>query len=192
MPEYAQKYEATLRKDCAFLNIPVPTNTLTIFMFNTVGDGRDKTGEMFPFYRNDSLFYWPPYTYGVVMAEKVVSQWQRGETRFPFLYQGLLRLFDASGRNFHEMTLDYIDSSMFIPLEELAADTTINANLEFHRSVLAASFIDYLVFKYSSSHFALLYHAPTSFDSSVVGIFNITTDSLEHEWLNTIKATFKR
>lgn len=192
MYDYAKKFDFLLKNDCAFLNLPLPIDTLTFFMFNTVAEGRATTGEMFPFYRGDSIYYWPPYTYGTALAEYLINKWAKTKTRFPFLTQGLMRLFDASGRNFHLMTLDYIDSNMFKSLDELAVDTTINANIEKYRSVLAASFVDFVNYKYDQAHFALLYHSPANFDSSVVGIFRITTDSLQKEWINTIKSNYKR
>lgn len=192
MYDNAKKFEALIRTDCAFLNMPVPEESLSVFMFNAVSEGRKATGEMFPFYKGNSIYYWPPYTYGTALAKYLISKWAKSKTKFPFLNQGLMRLFDASGRNFHLMTLDYLDSNMFRSLHELALDSTINANIEKHRSVLAASFVDFVNYKYGKDHFAQLYNSTSDFDRSVKDIFQISTDSLEKEWINTIRTSFKR
>ena len=116
----------------------------------------------------------------------LIPFWSTVETRHDFIYHGMLKILDYSGKDFHQLTFDYIDSNTFIPLYKLAEDKRINAYNEWYQSGEAASFVDFIVYRYSIDALKVLHDSPLSFDSTVTGLFHISVDSLENEWLDVI------
>lgn len=190
--QLAELYQAIIRKGSQFLQIQEPTEQIAIFLHKTVGEGRNVTGHMFTYAEGGEIHYWPPYNYGLAVMDYLLPKWVNKQTGFPFLKQGIRRLIDASGRNFHKMTLDYIDSGMFVPLNELAMDTSLLADTEFLRTSLAASFVDFSVYYYGMPKFKELYTSDFKFDKAVNKTYGITIDSLQTLWLSVIKKAMNK
>lgn len=190
---FATKYQTTIRNDCQFLRIQIPSDTVNIFLYNSIYQGKEMTGEIFPFVEGDRIHYWTGFEFGPTVMMYLIKDWSTYETKHEFIYHGILRVLDASGRNYHKITFDYIDSNKFIPLHQLAEDKKIDVNLELNRSGEAASFVDFIVYRYGIDALKALYESQMPFDSTVSGVFKMSVDSLESEWLDVIgKAIGKR
>lgn len=187
---FAKSTTGMIRTDCRFFQIPVPTDTLIVYLYTNDEQGEAMTGAQYPFVKGDTIYHWPFYHFGTTMMQYLIPKWSPVETKYPFLYNGLLKLLDASGRNFHARTFMYIDSNMFIPLHQLAVTKDINANKEWHQSAEAASFVDFIVYRYGIKALKVMYESPAPFDTTVQGLFSMSVDSLEKTWLDVVgKAT---
>ena len=96
-------------------------------------------------------------------------------------------MLDNSGQNYHVVTDGYLQNKSFIPLDSLAKDTTTNSDTERLQSGEAASFVDFIVYTYGIDQLDQLWLSKTSFDSSVVSLFNMSVDSLQTQWLGLVK-----
>ena len=191
IPELAQKYIVSIRKDCQFLHINIPEDTLIIFFYTGLGQGKKITGHEYPYAQGDTIHLWMPSYFGSTVMKYLLPKWNKKEPRYQFLKHGLYALFDYSGKNYHKETLDYLKKGKLIPLKKLAVDTTINSNRERHQSAEAASFVDFVVFYYGINTLRNLYNSRDSFEKSVTHIFNISVDSLQNTWLTVIKKSVK-
>lgn len=184
--DFSIKTKVVIRNVGQFLNVPVPDDTLNIIFFTGFGHA-EKHGFRKQTLRNDTLFYWNPGYIGRSAVELLIPNWQPDEPRHDFLKHGLLKLLDGSNRNFHEQTFRYIDSGAFVPLNELAVYPDYDSYYEYHHSGLAASFVDFMVYYYGIETFNLFYQSKRDFKVEVEGLLQISVDSLEHLWLNTVK-----
>ncbi len=192
MQDYAQIYKTVLRRDFQFFRLPEPTDSITIFYYTGFGQGQDLANSEFPTVRGDSIYYWPGNRLGITAAMYALKQWTKIDSQYKFLYHGILRLLDASGRNYHVTTLSFIDSTKFIYLQDLIKDTRVNYNAEAYQSAEAASFIDYFIYKYGIDNFKLLYESPREFEPTIQTICNINLDTLEKDWLRVIRQAMKK
>lgn len=183
----AQGYITAMRRNCQFLGINVPQDTLVVYYYSGFGQGREMTGREYPFADSAAIHFWLPSFFGPTLMQYLLPRWQDVEPKYRFLKHGLIALFDYSGQNYHQSTLNYLKDDQFIPLKELAVDTTVNSDTERHQSAEAASFVDFLDYYFGMDGLNLLYRAREPFEQAVQGIFMMPVDSLERLWLDFVK-----
>ncbi|UCG62784.1 MAG: hypothetical protein JSV52_05740 [Candidatus Zixiibacteriota bacterium] len=176
---------------CRFLAIDMPSQEIVIIYYTGPGQAKEVTGMNYPFYTGDTLHYWPPRHLGLPVMKYLIAKWQQGGTRHEFLAHGLITLLDGSGKNFHRWTLNSYEHNNFIPLSRLAVDTNVNCNHVAKEAAFAASFVDFVVYGYGIDALARLYQSPEPFDNAVENVFDITTDSLQAQWVATLEQAVK-
>lgn len=180
-------YGFALRRDCGFLQIPLPENELVVFYYTGFGQGREITGHKYPFADSTAIHFWLPSHKGPTLMQYLLPLWLNKEPQFKFLKHGLITLFDYSDQDYHEFTYRFYNDTTFIPLIELAVDTTVDSNTERLQSAEAASFVDFLVYTYGPQALRLLYRAETSFEMATQGILKIEVDSLQTKWIDFVE-----
>ncbi len=189
--DMTQSYLASIRRDCSVLNIPIPTDTLVVMYYTGPGQGYEMSKDSVPHASHDTIYFWLPGYYGVTLMQWLIPKWQPSPPAFPFLRHGLISLLDNSGQNYHIVTNTYVLNGNFIPLDSLAYDTDIDSDIERLQSGEAASFVDFLVYKYGITALDKMWLSPTTFDSTVTGLLGISTDSLQTAWLSLVKQQAK-
>ena len=187
MQEFAQVFKTIIRRNSEIFRLPEPTDSIVIFYYTGFGQGQELSNSEFPTVRGDTIYYWTGIKLGIPVAKLVLNRWTKVKSQFEFLNQGILRLMDASGRDYHSMTLDFIDSSKFLTFDSLLADEHINVYAEAYQTAEAASFIDYFIFKYGIDNFKLLYESKVSFNDAVQTICNMNSKALENDWISVIR-----
>lgn len=187
LSDLSRIFIAAIANDCRFFNIAVPTDTLVVIYYTGPGQGRALSGHQYGFNQGDTIHFWPASILGVPIVAYLLPKWQPGEPKFFFLKQGLMTLFDNSGRSNHRMTLEFVDTKTFKPLDELARDTLVMADIASNTSIEAASFADFFVYYYGMDSFRKLYTSSVEFDMAVSEILGISVDSLQTAWLNVVR-----
>jgi hypothetical protein len=187
LSDMAAGYVIALERNCRFLNMDGAKDTLVVFFLTGFGQGREMTGREYPFADSEAIHYWIPSFYGPTLMQYLLPKWHNVEPKYRFLKHGLIALFDYSGQDYHQFTLQYLEQGKFIPLNELAVDTTVNSNTERHQTAEAASFISFLTYYYGIQGLDLLYLAQAPFEMAIEGIFAMTVDSMEGLWLDFAK-----
>lgn len=170
------------------LDMEVPQDTIRVIFYTGWGQGREMTGRKVPFVEDEVIHFWIPSHLGVTFMHWMLPKWVDCEPAHEFLWHGLVSLFDYSGYNYHKMTLGYIDDGRFVPLSELAVDTTIDSNTERLQSAEAASFIAFFLAWYGPDRLKMMYTSDVEFNQLVQDSLYITTDSLQTLWINVIEA----
>lgn len=192
MNDYAILYKTVLRRHAQFFRMPEPTDSIVMLYMTGFGQGKELTQSEFPIIRGDSVFYWPGNRFGVLAAKYMLYRWTNSEPKYKFLFNGIMRLLDASGRDYHSMTFAFIDSNKFISLENLITDDMIDYNWEAYQSAEAASFVDYFVYKYGIDNFKLMYESQSQFDSTTQTICQMNLKDLQHDWLKIVGQVVKQ
>ena len=187
MADLARGYPGAIIRDCRMLEIPVPTETLTVIYYTGLGQGEEWTGHDYPFVVDSTIYFWLPSFLGPTIAHYLLPKWVDSEPRYQFLRHGLISLLDESRQNYHEFTGSYLDTAGFMPLVELAVDTTIDSNRERLQSGMAASFVDFILYTYGQPLLKALYKADEPIEFAVPELLDISVDSLQAEWLNLVK-----
>ncbi len=193
MADFAQIFKTVLRRNAQFFQMDEPTDSILILYYTGFGQGQDLANSEFPTSRGDTIFYWSGNRVGVPATMYLLNKWTTTEEpKTKFLYHGLMRLLDATGRDYHSMSYHFIDSGKFIDLKDLMADSRTAYNWEAYQSAEAASFIDYFVFKYGINNFKLLYESQLPFDSSAAVICKMNLNALQSDWLKVIGEVVKQ
>jgi hypothetical protein len=145
------------------------------------------TGHFYPYGDSLAVFYWPNYSRGVSLMQRLLLSYYGKRSSQQILYHGLIALFDFSGENHHETTLSYLRDTFFIPLSRLATDTLMNSNAERYQSAEAASLVGFLMNTRGAVVVESFYMSDKPFDSTVTQVLGITTDSLQKEWIAFIE-----
>ena len=189
MEDMAKGYVAATEKDCQFLGIEIPAETLTVYFYTGYGQGMSSTNQEYPFAIPDKavIHFWLPSFLGPTLMQYLLPRWQAGEPQFRFLKHGIIALLDYSGQNYHERTQEFAADTGFIPLVELAVDTNVNFNEERHQTAEAASFVDFVVYYYGIDALTGLYTAEDSFEAAVDRVFRLPVGELEDLWLGFVE-----
>jgi hypothetical protein len=186
-PEIADHYLFAIKRISATLSFDPPKDTIVIFYYTGFGQGREMTGQQYPFVKDGIIHFWLPSFLGPTLVDRILPYWEKRDPAYPFLRHGLRSLFDFSGQNYHQTTTEYARDSVLIPLAKLAADTLISSDTERVQSGEAASFIAYVLAYYGAARLKTMYESEVPFDQMVEQLFYISVDSLQSSWLDFAK-----
>ncbi|MDF1543993.1 MAG: hypothetical protein P1R58_02690 [bacterium] len=184
MQSTAAGYESAQAQICNFFGIPVPTDSIYVYYYTGLGQGREMTGHEWVFADSNHIHFWMPSFLGVSLTDYLLPKWIAKEPKYSFLKSGLLALFDFSGNNYHESVLNFIDRGHLISLDSLGRDTTSNINTERYQSAHAASFIAFYLDTYGKPSFEQLYQSEDEFAAAIKRLTSLETDSVQALWLN--------
>lgn len=177
-------YLTLLRRDAQFFRMPVPLDTVEVYFYTGVGHGDAVTGTIYPHVDSSGIHFWLPGNYGPMMAGYMLRKWEAGEPRHEFLREGVVKLLDFTGRNYHQLTVELVAGDRFVPLRELAADTMFTIDTDPDRAAEAASFVDFIAYTYGIDMLKTMYTSMEPFDMVVERLFSMPVDSLEGRWLD--------
>jgi len=189
--DFARIFSSLARQACVFLRIE-PQDSIVVYFYTGIGHGLSVTKKQAPFSDGNVVHFWFPSFYGAPIAKHLLPIWHKVETKHQFLKHGIIALLDGAGRNYHQETLKLIDSGKFIPLNQLAVDTTIDVDLERLQSAEAASFVDYLVYANDIDRLKELYASEDDFAVAVEKILRLPAAQLEKNWLAFVKTVAAR
>lgn len=187
LPSMAESYHTVMVNDCRFLGIDTPSDTIVVLYYTGPGQAWDITGMNHAFYLGDTLHNWPPERFGTPMIKYLLPKWQSGEPKHRFLKHGLYTLLDHSGDNYHRLSLASFDSGGFDSLSALAVDPEVDSDFERRKSALAASFVDFVVYRYGIEKLTALYRSQEPFDQAVQEVIGVPVSSLQSEWTALLK-----
>ena len=184
-PEFSGVFSALSRRTCEFLDM-TPPDSLIFYFYTGILHGHDVTGQTYSFSDGTAIHFWLPTFYGPPLVKHLLYKWESKFPKHKFLWHGIVALLDGSKQNYHQFTLDHIDSGVFIPLRALLADTTIDVNTERLQSAEAASLVDYLVYIYGIEKVREMYLSDGEVFNDFEKVFKLPVDDLEKRWLEFI------
>lgn len=177
---------------CDYFMVPVPDETVYIYYYTGFGQLLDYTGKDYPSVDGSKIHFSMPFNLGAPMTEYVLNLWHPIEPQFNFVKQGIMALFDFSGQDYHEMTLNFVDEKILMSLEELVADTTINVYKEKYQSAESASFIAFILEHYHLEGLEKLYLSQDPFPKAVNKNFKTNINVLQNRWLEFAEKAYYR
>ena len=184
-PELTKVFSALSRRTSEFLNM-TPPDSLIFYFYTGTGHALNVTGQAVPYSDGTVIHFWLPSFYGPPLVKHLLYKWESKFPKHKFLWHGIVALLDGSQQNYHQFTLEHIDSGIFIPLRELVVDTTINVDSERLQSAEAASLVDYLVYLYGIEKVRELYLSDGDIYADFEKVFKLPVDNIEKRWLEFI------
>ena len=180
---YCENYEASIRQISGLLAMEPPTDTVQIYYYTGFGQGREFTGQEYPFVREGIIHFWLPSFTGPTLVDWLLPRWVPEPPAYPFLSHGLRALFDFSGQNYHQATYNNLRDRTFVRLGDLPDDPNLDSNVERVQTAEAASFTAFVIAQYGALRLKTIYQYKKPFDQMVPEVFQKPLDSLEQDWL---------
>ncbi len=176
------------RQLAQFLSYPPALDTVTIYYYTGPGQSIDLVGTYHPFASDDGIHFTPPSPYGAPLAMYILDKWQQHPPKYKFLREGLIALFDLSGQDYFEQTRQmFADTTRMISLLDLAADTTVNVNMERDLSGPAATFVTFVHYLGGPAAYRRLYHHQAAFPLAVTDVLNMAFPEAEMRWRQFVR-----
>ena len=183
----AKSFSDAMDNACRFLEINKPQETIVVLYYTGPGQAREITGMNRSFVLGDTLHHWPPNNLGLPIIKYLIPKWQDIEPRHKFLRNGLVTLLNNPGNNYHKRTLHSYNDNTFWPLRELAVDSALNGYSERRESAMAASFVDFVAYRYGVEKLAELYRSEDEFGATVEKTFGVSTEDLQTLWIGLLE-----
>ncbi len=187
MPQAAKDYKTAISKISGTAQLPAPTDTVKVFYHTGPGQGWDFTGRDIPFGDSLAVYYWPNYSRGPSLMQRLFYSYFGGWSGQRIMHHGLIALFDFAGENHHQTTLEYLRDTFFIPLARLQNDTLMNSDVERYQTAEAGSLVAFILATRGITSVEALYRSTLPFDQAVQQALGITIDSLQQEWIGFVQ-----
>ena len=189
--EISQGLLAASRRITEWLGTEPYTDSLYIVYYTGFGQGREMTGQRWPYASDGVIYLWQPCFTTLPLADILIKRWAQGDSQNPILKHGLRAALDFTGADYHQRTRDIIERGQFEPISELAQDPGFLSDSERVQSAEAASLVIYILVTYNATELKALYRSDESFDKALEENLGINTDLLERNWLAFINQRTK-
>lgn len=187
MPQAAKDYKNAITKISGTAQLPVPTDTVRVMYYTGPGQAYEMTGRDFPFGDSLAVHYWPNYSRGPSLLQRLFYSYFGGWSGQRIMHHGLIALFDFAGENHHQTTLEYLRDTFFIPLARLQSDTLMNSDVERYQTAEAGSLVAFILATRGITSIEALYRSTLPFDQAVQQTLGISIDSLQKEWVEFVQ-----
>lgn len=177
----ANKCDTIARFVAMYVNVQ-PSNKMYMMVFPNRFEAEELLGREVPCVSGDTIFYdiFSPLGIGVT---KLMMKYAAPEgSKFDFVNEGLPRLLDFSGEDYHERAMEILNSGDTVSAAQLADNAEYSRLPRETRKDLAASFIGFLSYNYGPRPIYGLIRE----DLTARGILMLTIkkgiDALDMEW----------
>ena len=175
-------YERFLTEICSMLEMPVPEDTIRLFIYVPSKEAEEIAGHKIPF-SDDKSIHWAGYfPYGYELTKFLLRRKGIDPGRFNVLNEGVPDLLDFSSINYHDKTNRLINSQLFTPLADLGNNEIFDTIDFSHRRSEAASFCGFLMYNYGLDRLLMLWQSKRPWKESIETIFQVPIDEFEDTW----------
>ncbi len=179
----AKNYERFLTEICAYLEIPVPDEKITLYVYALGIEDRDITGRQTPF-SDDSTIHWGnKYPYGYELTKFLLRKSGYKPGDFEVVNEGIPFLLDFSSHNYHDKTNRRNNSDSLISLVDLG-DSQIFDTVNFvAKRAESASLCGFIMYNYGLDRLFMLAESSVDWRRSIETIFQMPLEDFEQTWL---------
>lgn len=180
--DIGQGYERFLTEICSLLEMPIPEDTIKLFIYLPSKEAVEIAGHEIPFSDDKSIHWAGYYPYGYELTKFLLRRKGVKPGRFHVLNEGLPHVLDFSSINYHDKTNRLINSQLYTPLANLG-DNEIFDSLKFSdRRSQSASLCGFLMYNYGLDRLLMLWQSKRPWKESVETIFQMPIDEFEDSW----------
>ncbi len=179
---FADFNERYLKEDCEFLAIDVPTDTINYYIHSDSAYAAKQIGHEIPYVVSNQIHWGRPVPFGVPIIMYLIPKMNLRPTDFRVLRDGLIRLRDYSGNDYHDLTGMLHKIGQYIPLDTMFNNEAYLRTSIIYRRQEAASLVAYMTYTYGINRFKMLWQSAADYKKSVEEIFRTDFDQFEKDW----------
>lgn len=178
----ARNFERFITEICQVLEMPVPEDQITLYVYAIGTEDRDITGRQTPF-SDDSTIHWgAKYPYGYELTKYLLRKRGFEPGQFEVINEGIPFLLDFSGINYHDKTNRHVNSGSNISLEDLG-DSQKYDSLDFPtKRAQSASLCGFIMYNYGLDRLFMLAESSVDWRRSIETIFQMPLEDFEQTW----------
>lgn len=185
--EIARGYERFLKEICENLEMPVPQDTIKLYIYTTSRSEDSIAGGKIPFSTDKAIHWAGYYPYGYELTKFLLRRRGIEPGQFHFINEGVPNVFDFSGLNYHDKTNRIINSGMLTPLVDLGNNDIFDTIPFTRRRAESASFAGFLIYNYGLDRLFMLWNSKLPWKESVETIFQIPIDEFQEMWKKFVR-----
>lgn len=178
-----RSYGRFLGQLCELLEMPIPDDKITMYIYNNMLECREITGQDSPFSFKREIHWGGGYPYGYQLTKFLLEQKGVGVGQFDVLNEGLAHLLDFSGFNYHDKTNRLNNSGMIVHIELLGDNLKFNELGFSERRSMSASLCGYLMYNFGLMRLLMLRESSAGWQRSIETIFQLPIDDMQNGWL---------
>lgn len=180
----AEGYERFLREICVLLEMPVPVDTIHMYIYNPGKESEEITGRETPWSNETEIHWGEKYPYGYELTKYLLRKRGIKDSKFNVMNEGLLHLLDFSSKNYHDKTNRRFNSGTFIILSDLGDNTKLDS-LDFAtKRSESASLCGFIMYNYGLERLFMLHQSSVDWQDAIETIFQMPIERLEQNWLD--------
>lgn len=183
LTELTKGYERWLHELCDLLEMPVPSDTITMYIYSAGPEDEEITGRHTPFSTETEIHWGNKYPYGYELTRFLLRRRGYEPGRFEVINQGIPFLLDYSGMNYHDKTNRRVNSGVLYGLARLGDEAHFDS-LDFApRRAEAASLTGFIMYDYGVNRLFMLAESSADWKRSIETIFQVPMVEFERTWL---------
>ena len=183
MPNLAKNYERFLTEICAMLEMPIPADTINLYVYAIGNEDRELTGRQTPWSDDTQIHWGGKYPCGYELTKYLLRKQGFKTGQFNVINEGIPFLLDFSGHNYHDKANRRVNSGSYIDLATLG-DSRKFDSLEFAtRRAEAASLCGFIMYNYGNDRLYMLGESSIDWRRSIETIFQMPFEDFEQTWL---------
>ncbi|MFH1701623.1 MAG: hypothetical protein ABIE07_13675 [Candidatus Zixiibacteriota bacterium] len=181
--EISEGYERFLREICALFEMPVPADTIHMYIYNPGKEAEEIAGRPTPWSNENEIHWGDKYPYGYELTKFILRKRGMAGSNFKAMGEGIPFLLDFSSKNYHDKTNRRVNSGTFVSLADLGNNNKFDS-LDFGtKRSESASFCGFIMFNYGLERLFMLYQTSADWNDAIETIFQMPIEKFEKMWL---------
>ncbi|MEE9441524.1 MAG: hypothetical protein V3V99_02510 [candidate division Zixibacteria bacterium] len=182
--EISEGYEKFLREICVLLEMPIPNDTIHMYIYNPGKEAKEITGRETPWSNNTEIHWGDKYPYGYELTKFLLRKKGIKDGKFKAMNEGVPFLLDFSSKNYHDKTNRRFNSGTLVSLSGLGDNNKLDS-LDFAtRRAESASFCGFIMFNYGLDRLFMIHQTSADWKDAIETIFQMPIERFEQLWLD--------
>ncbi len=181
-------FDQFLAEICDILELPVPENTIYLFVYASPMEAEEITGQSTPFMDDSAIHWGVTSAYGYQLTKFIMAKNGIKPGRYDVVYEGIAHLLDFSGVNYHAATARLIDSGRFVSALDLGDNRIFDTLNPFVKRAESASFIGFIMFEYGTDKVFAINKSQEFWVETIEAVFQKPINIFGKEWTTFARA----
>jgi len=163
------------------LNVRKP-KAVEFYCFKDIETLEKYTSQKEPFWLGNKFYYGYGPAMGPHISVYATQNLPQGTSKFAFIQDGLISLFDYSGRNYHHTSNVEREKGELTSIIEIGNNKRYNELNKVKKVVEAASICGFLLYEYGSEKFMQIYTSEKNITDTFQEVLGVSIDEVEKGW----------
>lgn len=179
----AQGFERFMSEICELLEMPVPSDTIQLYVYASDTEAVEVAGRAVPFSNDKEIHWCEKQPYGYELTKFLLARKGVTPGKFHVTNEGVPHLLDFSGVNYHNRTTALAGTSRFVRLADLGNNNVFDTINVVFAQAESASLCGYIMYTYGLDRLLMLWNSLLDWNDAIKTIFQSTVEEFEKSWL---------
>lgn len=182
--QLAKGYVRYVAEISNILEMPVPEDTIDIYVYVPGQNMERITGTVEPFHTDNAIHWGGRTPYGYELTKFLLKRKGIEPGQFNAINEGVPHLLDFSSTNYHDKLNRINNSGMYVDILELGDNEKFDSLSHFISRSESASLCGFILYNYGLDRLFMLWNSSIDWRRSIETIFQLPSDEFESNWLD--------